>query len=189
MDGKEAADTEFYQRHLNEAAAMLATVWKQREDRLLRAFPKNVESPLEAAFLAWWSMATTAGLISEIRTELMCQHDVTVSGQRFRLDFAVMPRSRVVQALEKFDVPLRAVAVELDGHDFHERTKDQVTYRNQRDRVLSDAGWDVLHFSGSEFNSRPGECVLQAAQRGARISLDIEQAIIDKGGYEDIYQL
>lgn len=52
------------------------------------------------------------------------------------------------------------ILVELDGHDFHEKTKEQVTYRNQRDRDLQMEGWKVLHYSGSELHRNP----VQAAQ-------------------------
>ena len=56
------------------------------------------------------------------------------------------------------------IAVELDGHDFHERTKEQVTYRNQRDRLLQAAGWAVFHFSGSELYRGQMECVVAVAE-------------------------
>jgi very-short-patch-repair endonuclease len=42
------------------------------------------------------------------------------------------------------------IAVELDGYEFHERTREQVTLRDRRDRVLQRHGWIVLHISGSE---------------------------------------
>jgi hypothetical protein len=47
------------------------------------------------------------------------------------------------------------IAVELDGHDFHERTKEQVKLRDRRDRVLQRHGWIVLHISGSELVREP----------------------------------
>lgn len=49
----------------------------------------------------------------------------------------------------------RAVIVELDGHDYHERTKEQVIGRNQRDRDFQDKGYLVLHFSGTELYRDP----------------------------------
>lgn len=50
------------------------------------------------------------------------------------------------------------VAVELDGHEFHERTKAQVASRNTRDADLQMAGWTVFHFSGSEVVRDPLTC-------------------------------
>lgn len=187
MDGREAVDTEFFQRHLMEAGAWMANVWRQNEIGFIRAFPSNVQSPLEAAFMAWWDAHSKVHSFHH-RVALFPQYEVDAAGVRYRLDFAVLPRQEVVRAAEKHGIPLRAVAVELDGHDYHERTKEQVTYRNQRDRWLLSAGWHTLHFSGSELNSRPVECVHQAVTHAAQLSGEIEQAVIDKGGYGDMYE-
>lgn len=45
---------------------------------------------------------------------------------------------------------------------WRERTKEQVTRRNQRDRDLALLGWRVIHFSGSEFFRAPLNCIEQA---------------------------
>lgn len=44
------------------------------------------------------------------------------------------------------------VAIELDGHDFHERTKEQVARDRSRDRDLSARGWRVARWTGSELH-------------------------------------
>jgi very-short-patch-repair endonuclease len=41
-------------------------------------------------------------------------------------------------------------AVELDGHDFHEKTKEQVRKAKERDRFLLLKGIETMRFSGSE---------------------------------------
>ena len=43
--------------------------------------------------------------------------------------------------------------IECDGHDFHEKTKEQVKYDKQRERYLVSKGYKVLRFSGSEIIS------------------------------------
>ncbi len=109
---------------------------------------RKAESPIEAVFFIWWRALETieTNTRGESHPEmfgyrLWPQLEVTTSvGSRFRLDFAV----------EAFKI-----AVELDGHDFHERTKDQVTYRNRRDRELQADGWTVMHISGSELLREP----------------------------------
>lgn len=45
--------------------------------------------------------------------------------------------------------PLKC-AVEIDGHDFHEKTKEQAKRDKERDRALVAAGYTVLRFTGSE---------------------------------------
>jgi len=48
--------------------------------------------------------------------------------------------------------------VECDGHDFHEKTKQQVTKDNRRERELQIAGWHVFRFSGSEIWNHALRC-------------------------------
>ena len=49
--------------------------------------------------------------------------------------------------------------IECDGHDFHERTKEQVKKDNERTRNLQKAGYEVLRFSGSEIYNNTNKCV------------------------------
>lgn len=48
-----------------------------------------------------------------------------------------------------------AIAVELDGHDFHERTKQQASRDKKRDRSLLSKGWSVIRFTGSDVIKSP----------------------------------
>jgi hypothetical protein len=187
MDGREAAECDLVLKHVDEAAAFLANVWRQKQLDFMRFFPKNIESPLEAVFSVWWS-AYLMDRASSGRVTLYQQYDVVVGTRKYRLDVALLPRLEVLQALEKHGIPLRAVAVELDGHEHHERTKEQAIKRNERDRWLQGAGWTVLHFSGSELNAKPVECVHQAVVHAGKLADEMVQAVIDKGGYEDVYQ-
>jgi very-short-patch-repair endonuclease len=54
---------------------------------------------------------------------------------RYRVDIAVYPHQ---------------LAIEIDGHDYHERTKDQATRGKRRARDLQLLGWTVLPYSGSD---------------------------------------
>lgn len=47
------------------------------------------------------------------------------------------------------------LVVELDGHDFHERTKEQARRDKSRDRELQMLGCDVFRFTGSEVWKEP----------------------------------
>lgn len=60
--------------------------------------------------------------------------------------------------------PLRDVAfvVECDGHEFHEKTKEQAAHDKSRDRVLSARVARVLRFTGSEIHRKPFECASEA---------------------------
>lgn len=44
----------------------------------------------------------------------------------------------------------KKMVVECDGHEFHEKTKDQAQRDKERDRILQSAGYHVFHYTGSE---------------------------------------
>lgn len=72
--------------------------------------------------------------------------DVDVDGEErsYRIDFA-------------FFAGFGKLVVELDGHDFHERTKEQAQRDKSRDRAMTFDGWTVLRFTGSEVFRDPAK--------------------------------
>lgn len=63
----------------------------------------------------------------------------------------------------------RKLIVECDGHDFHERTKEQAAKDRARDRWAQSNGYEVFRFTGSELWRDPLGCadqVVQWANRG-----------------------
>lgn len=83
--------------------------------------------------------------------DVLAQHEVTVDSKQYRLDFAVMESS--LSDLK--------IAIEADGHDYHERTKIQAAHDRSRDRALTLDGWTVLRFTGSEIWRNPRACAQQ----------------------------
>lgn len=66
----------------------------------------------------------------------------------YRVDFALFNRAeRSVK-----------IAIECDGHDFHERTKEQAQRDKSRDRAIQMRGFKVLRFTGSEIYRKPMDC-------------------------------
>lgn len=57
----------------------------------------------------------------------------------------------------------RSVVVECDGHDFHEKTKEQAAHDKKRDRELVLLGYTTLRFTGSEIHRDPWECATTVA--------------------------
>lgn len=55
------------------------------------------------------------------------------------------------------------LVVECDGHDFHERTKEQAAKDHARDRSLTLDGYTVFRFTGSEIWADPVKCAHQVA--------------------------
>lgn len=64
------------------------------------------------------------------------------------------------------------IHVETDGHEFHEKTKEQARHDKKRDRFYVAQGLPVLRFTGSEVHENPALCahetlaVLEAKCRG-----------------------
>jgi hypothetical protein len=153
--------TEFFQKHASAALERwMEHVRSEFITELYRGISKT-ESPLEAAFVA------TFMALEDCEPHLIAlraQHAVEVEGRGYRLDFVFEPHQ--YGSFESLIGPqCPKIALELDGHDFHEKTKEQVTERNRRDRDLQADGWTVLHVSGSEFNADPEKVTREVYQR------------------------
>lgn len=165
----------FTQEHMQRATEYAVTEVRRN---LSSAFAQEkVDSPLEAAFATWWH---AYALANSYDFELQTQREVVVDRQTFRLDFVIEPHytDRLFFArAEERHLVIPKIGVELDGHDFHERTKEQVTRRDARDRILTAAGWTVLHFSGSEFHRDPIACLYSVASTAAAAFEDLRERL------------
>jgi very-short-patch-repair endonuclease len=56
------------------------------------------------------------------------------------------------------------VVVEVDGHDFHDRTKEQASRDRRRDRTLQGRNLPVLRFTGSDIWRDPFGCADEALE-------------------------
>lgn len=83
----------------------------------------------------------------------------------YRIDFAVHVTAGQRSAW---------IAVECDGHDFHERTKEQAARDKARDRALTAAGFRVMRFTGSEIHTSPMNCALQVSSLATSIAEEWE---------------
>jgi very-short-patch-repair endonuclease len=107
------------------------------------------------------------------------QVEVDAGGRRYRLDFVLCHDPVAARMMDALSIECPRVAVEVDGHAFHERTPEQVAHRNERDRALQRDGWRVFHFSWSELTQRPEQCLLDLLEY---FNAQVTQAIIDKVG-------
>lgn len=74
--------------------------------------------------------------------------------RRYRVDFMFSAMLRD----NRGDPQFQSLAVECDGHAFHERTRDQAEHDRARDRELVSAGIHVFRFTGSQINRSPADC-------------------------------
>lgn len=84
------------------------------------------------------------------------QAPIEANGKDYKVDFLFDSKEN----FQDFRVPEKELklVIECDGHDFHKATKQQVKHDNERDMNLKLAGYDVLHFSGSQIYTDPWLC-------------------------------
>lgn len=130
-----------------EEAKRLAEVCVSHNPKKTRLVPslalagllQLAESPIETR------LAVHLACFFGTKTAIFAQYEIATPNGNYRLDFAVDPEGS-------------KIAIECDGHEFHERTKEQAARDKSRDRALQAAGWRVLRFTGSEIFADPGKC-------------------------------
>lgn len=83
--------------------------------------------------------------------------------KKYRLDFLFIANNREGRG------GIRKLIVECDGHDFHERTKEQAASDKSRDRDLMANGFQVFRFTGSEIFKNPFACADQICKYMSRL--------------------
>lgn len=109
----------------------------------------KTESPIEERFVAYLMAEALKRNDPQIVWAVADQFEPEIEGKRYRADFKVTARSEDGEP---------SVLIECDGHDFHEKTKEQARRDKSRDRALQSAGYHVLHFTGSEIWRDPKRC-------------------------------
>lgn len=87
---------------------------------------------------------------------------------RYRADFLITVRLKRLVTL---------LAVECDGHEFHERTKEQAARDRARDRCMTSAGVRVLRFTGSEIFRDAQKCADEVEELVQRERLNLERQL------------
>ena len=72
------------------------------------------------------------------------------NGEKYRLDFYFIVAYKNQET--------KYFGIECDGYEFHQKTKEQVEYDNQRERDLQNEGIEIIRFSGSEIWKNPYKC-------------------------------
>ncbi|MDI6743253.1 MAG: hypothetical protein QMD11_11015 [Smithella sp.] len=107
------------------------------------------ESPIEKIlYLCLWE--NIRDIMRRLKTDnitVLPQHEFTLDGNDYRADFFIYDDDRLVQ-----------VVLECDGHNFHEKTKEQARRDKKRDRLFQRHGYKTQHFTGQEIYQDPFRC-------------------------------
>lgn len=77
--------------------------------------------------------------------------------------------------------PTILVAVECDGHDFHERTSEQARHDRRRDRYFQTHNYLIARFTGSEIWANAARCADEVVTMADKAS---EQYWVTRGTLE-----
>ena len=143
VDARELEAWESYRAVLLELADVKAAV-------IFGYVEKMGMSPIER--LAFYSLEESSELYG---FKVACQHPIGP----YRADFLV--------TFESYAHAFRhgeKIVIECDGHDFHERTKEQAQHDKKRDRYMQALGFRVYRFTGSEVYKSLGKCVVDSLE-------------------------
>lgn len=143
---------------LAEGAVRAARAWEDRGAELILQTDSPIEGLLLGALYKDHDLhdftVHFAGCVDE-PVESVCGTVVIYQQAKiapYRVDFLIDDSSSPNAACRRW------LIVECDGHDFHERTKDQARSDKARDRFLQSKGCRVLRFTGSEIYANPEAC-------------------------------
>jgi very-short-patch-repair endonuclease len=113
---------------------------------------KDCESPIERLLgvSIYNSQEYWRSLVDDGMLAIDPQMDIICGKKTYRVDFQI---SAIVKGKE------RILVVECDGHNFHEKTKEQAIRDRQRERNLIKHGYIVVRFTGSEIFNNLYKCV------------------------------
>jgi very-short-patch-repair endonuclease len=138
-----------------------------REEFLSRVGDLGLESPIErilaAAFEYYFAIDPCwPGNVWSLRGTTLewCREPIPIDIPRVSIYSQVPAGSYWIDFVVRYQSngTVFVIAVECDGHEFHERTKEQAEHDKRRDRYLQSLGLTVLHFTGSEIWREAIEC-------------------------------
>lgn len=125
---------------------------------------RHCESPIEELLLAALYLDHDIHEFDVVFMGDLCPSDGFVRGEtiyiyqqarvgEYRTDFLIHDCSCPLDVKDP-----RWMVVECDGHNFHEKTKEQARRDKKRDRYFQSIGYKVLRFTGSEIYADAEAC-------------------------------
>jgi very-short-patch-repair endonuclease len=132
------------ERRLDWYQSRIATRFERTVRETFSGF--GIASPIEQLFVMEWHYQQVE---QRYGIKLEPQRSVSTDAGEFRVDFVVTRHGSRASPL----------AIELDGHEFHEKTKAQASWDRQRERSITRSGYVVVRFTGHEIVQDVEKCV------------------------------
>lgn len=179
---------------LPEAEAVECCVWaevwlehRNKEPKIDLLFA-GCESPMERMFLLGAKLSGSGLFMHEvgggwcdIRSTDGVEYRVVPQHEVYEEDDETEDFSPFARVDFRFFEPGKAysLAIEIDGHEFHEKTKEQVAKDKARERRLVRSGHYVVRFAGSEVFADPVACWKEV--------ISIAESLSEREEYRDEY--
>lgn len=137
----------------NERLLQLIGMFANESVRLAKMWVGGCESPIEQIMLVTiaWNLPNYQIAMGFKDIAFRSQEKIQAEGKTYRADFYM--------EITTHDDRILKLIIECDGHDYHERTKEQARHDKERDRIMKRAGYEVLHYTGSEIYNDPIRCL------------------------------
>jgi len=155
---------------LDTALRIMGNVAMSRFADEVAEFMQACESPVEQVMCAAMVIAFSGMDVRYFRGDATykpqfgrydaCHISTQASVGKYRVDFLVemqmnLPDYKHPEEIDGKEYPgnmvvVERLVIECDGHDFHEKTKEQAKRDKSRDRELKKFGYTVFHYTGSE---------------------------------------
>ncbi|MGG1598507.1 endonuclease domain-containing protein [Cohnella massiliensis] len=123
--------------------------WK----REIRALNDRMAERNEEISSKWTPIEQITWLILQELVKVFGMHNISIMPQerieRYRVDFLIRYEPLHASGL------IKNLVIECDGHEWHEKTKEQAQKDKERDRALTKLGYTVLRYTGSEIVDDP----------------------------------
>jgi len=156
-------------KKMREVEIQLFDLWYENCD-----IGQNIISPIEKIFyLGFMRKIIEWGPAHCGAFEFMCiEPQVIILKDTGKIQFDGNPKGKkyylvdfVVWFINK-NIGTFDVVVELDGHEFHEKTKEQSKRDKKKDRFLQRCGYNIARFTGSEVFNDPDSCIEEVRKIG-----------------------
>lgn len=112
---------------------------------------KQCKSPIEE-IIAGLSLLISTDNLPGISRSIKCNFECQKNIGKYIVDF--------LWTVENPKDCIKHLVIECDGHEFHEKTKAQAAHDKKRDRWLTNNGYPILRFTGSEIWNEHDNCMM-----------------------------